>query len=217
MLGVVASVLAMVCKRMQQQPTLLGSCCVCVSSGLQTDATTHQQCWELLRPCWHRCANGPKNSQQCWDLQCIVGRIQLIWLWRPCVMRVRGPNNVGRAVQTDPTLLRYASAITEQKKCWELLARKFDRFQTLCNNPQQHAKRTQHVTSNKIVSCWLTMSRPFSWGLSVVQWNPANPPPVNITTLFLVSFLESPVKKQARKGVWKQWLLAQYDNNCWFP
>ena len=28
----------------------------------------------------------------------------------------------GRAVQTDPTFLRYASAITEQKKCWELLA-----------------------------------------------------------------------------------------------
>ena len=34
------------------------------------------------------------------------------------VMRMRGPNNVGRAVQTDPTLLRYASVITEQKKCW---------------------------------------------------------------------------------------------------
>ena len=54
-------------------------------------------------------------------------------------MRVRGPNNVGRAVQTDPTLLRYASAITEQKKCWELLARKFDRFQlcaTTYNNMQ---------------------------------------------------------------------------------
>ena len=52
-------------------------------------------------------------------------------------MSVRGPNNVGRAVQTDPTLLRYASAITEQKKCWELLAEKFDRFQTLRNNMQQ--------------------------------------------------------------------------------
>ena len=49
-------------------------------------------------------------------------------------MSVRGPNNVGRAVQMDPTLLRYASAITEQKKCWELLAEKFDRFQTLRNN-----------------------------------------------------------------------------------
>ena len=84
------------------------------------------------------CANG-HNSQQCWDLQCIVGRIQPISLCNPCVMSVRGPNNVGRAVQTDPALLRYASAITEQKKCWELLAETFDQFQTLRNNTQQHA------------------------------------------------------------------------------
>ena len=54
-------------------------------------------------------------------------------------MSVRGPNIGGRSVQTDPTLLRYASAITEQKKCCELLAEKFDRFQTLRNNIQQHA------------------------------------------------------------------------------
>ena len=67
----------------------------------------------------------------------------------------------GRAVQTDPTLLRYASATTEQKKCWELLAETFDRFQTLRNNTQQHpttcnrvCKRTQHVTSNNVGSCW---------------------------------------------------------------
>ena len=33
--------------------------------------------------------------------------------------------------------LRYASAITEQKKCWELLAQKIKRFQTLRNNMQQ--------------------------------------------------------------------------------
>ena len=52
-------------------------------------------------------------------------------------MRVHGPNNVGRAVQTDPTLLRYTLVITEQKKCWELLAEKFDQFQTLRNNMQQ--------------------------------------------------------------------------------
>ena len=43
-------------------------------------------------------------------------------------MSVRGPNNVVRTVQTDPTLLRYVSAITEQKKCRELLAQKFDGF-----------------------------------------------------------------------------------------
>ena len=45
----------------------------------------------------------------------------------------------GRAVQTDPTLLCYASAIKKQKKCWEWLAQKFDWFQTLRNNTQQHA------------------------------------------------------------------------------
>ena len=40
-------------------------------------------------------------------------------------MRVRGPKNFERAVQTNPTLLRYASAIMEQKKCWKLLAQTF--------------------------------------------------------------------------------------------
>ena len=143
------------CKRTQQLPTLLA-----------------QQCWELLPACWQWCANGCNNFQQCWDLQCIVGRIQTISLCKPCVMSVRGPNNVGRAVQTDPTLLRYASAITEQKKCWELLAEKFDRFQTLRSNTQQHlttcnrvCKRTQCVTSNDVGSCWPTMLRTFLRGL----------------------------------------------------
>ena len=115
-------------------------------------------------------ANGRNNSQQCWDLQCIVGRIQPISLCKPCVMSVRGPNNVGRVVQTDPTWLRYASPITERKICWELLAEKFYRFQTLRNNTQQHqltwcAKQTQHVTSNNVRSCWQTMLRPFARGL----------------------------------------------------
>ena len=72
------------CKRTQQLPTLL-----------------HQQCWELLRPCWQWRANGCNNSQQCWDLQRIVGRIQPISLCNSCPIKVHGPNNVGRAVQTD--------------------------------------------------------------------------------------------------------------------
>ena len=40
------------------------------------------------------------NSQQVWDLQCIVGRIQRISLCNPCVVSVRDPNNVGRVVRT---------------------------------------------------------------------------------------------------------------------
>ena len=59
-------------------------------------------------------------------------------------MRMRGPNNV----QTNPTLLRHASAITKQKKCREFLAQKFERFQALHNN----CKRTQHKTSNNVAS-----------------------------------------------------------------
>ena len=81
-------------------------------------------------------------------------------------MSVRGPNNVGGAVQTDPTLLRYASAIMEQKKCWELLAEKFDRFQTVRDNSNRVCKRTQHVISNSVGSCWSTMLRPFARSLT---------------------------------------------------
>ena len=93
-------------------------------------------------------------------------------------MSVRGPNNVGRAVQTDPTLLRYASAITEQKKCWELLAEEFDWFQTLRNHTQQHpttcnrvCKRTQHVASYNVASCWPTVLRPFARGFTEAKNN----------------------------------------------
>ena len=124
------------CKRTQQLPTLL-----------------RQRCWELLRACWQWYANVCNNYQQCWDLQCIVGRIQPISLCKPCIMSVRGPNNVGRAVQTDPTLLRYASAITEQKKCWELLAEKFDRFQTLRNDTQKHLRNNMQQGVKTDATC----------------------------------------------------------------
>ena len=131
----------------------------CVQTVATTPNIVATTMFGVVAPCWQWCANGCNNSQQCWDPQCIVGRIQPISLCKPCVMSTRGPNNVGRAVQTDPTLLRYASAITEQKKCWELLAEKFDWFQTLRNNTQQHpttcnrvCKRTQHVTSNNVAS-----------------------------------------------------------------
>ena len=41
--------------------------------------------------------------------------------------------------------------IMEQKKCWQLLAEKFDRFQTLRNNMQQEA---QTDTTCNIQQCW---------------------------------------------------------------
>ena len=65
--------------------------------------------------------------------------------------------NSGRAVQTDPTLLRFGDH--GAKKCWELLAQKFDRFQTFATTCNRVCKRTQHVTSDNVGSCWPTMLR----------------------------------------------------------
>ena len=72
-----------------------------------------------------------------------MGRIQSTRLFLNTLIlswRFRGPKNVGRAVQTDPTLLRYASTITEQKKCWELFAQKFNSFQTSRYSMQKSVK-----------------------------------------------------------------------------
>ena len=76
-------------------------------------------------------------------------------------MRLCDPNNVGRAVQMDLTLLSDASTITEQKKCWELLTQKFDVF-ILCaaspNNTQQQATGC----ANGCNMLHPTMLRPFA-------------------------------------------------------
>ena len=81
-------------------------------------------------------------------------------------MLMRGFNNVGRAAQTDPKLLRYASTITKQKKCWEMFGSKgFKRCAraTTCNKVY---KRTQHVSSNNVRSCWPGKLCPFARGFT---------------------------------------------------
>ena len=131
---------------MRQPPTLLG-----------------QQCWELLPPCWQWCANGCNNSQQCWDLQCIVGRMQNMRPCKLCLIRVRGLNNVGKAVQTDPTSLRYASAITDFKGSLTV--------SKLCANTPVPTTRVRNNMQQGVqmdVTCnihWPTMLRQFGTGL----------------------------------------------------
>ena len=51
------------------------------------------------------------------------------------------------------TAARETTTMTEQKKCWELLAQKFDRFQTFPNNSQQHAT----CNIQNVGRCWPTM------------------------------------------------------------
>ena len=73
-------------------------------------------------------------------------------------MSVRGPNNGGRAVKTDPALVRYALATKEQKKCWELLPEKFDRFQTLRKKHATISNNMQQIVQTdatcNIQQCW---------------------------------------------------------------
>ena len=73
-------------------------------------------------------------------MQCIVGRIQPIRLCRPCVMHLHGPKNAGRAVQTDPALLRYASVTSNNVQQGVLKEAK-------CNNQQ-----CQELWANNVVS-----------------------------------------------------------------
>ena len=79
-------------------------------------------------------------------------------------MCLRGLNNVGRAMQIDPTLL---CCTVEQKTKFSVLgvagSNSLTRFK-----PQQHAttcnrvcKRTQHLTSHNVGSCWPTLLCPF--------------------------------------------------------
>ena len=119
----------------------------------------------LLRACWQWSANGCNNSQQCWDLQCIVGRIQTIsvcneraWpqqCWKSCV---NGSNIVA---------LCFCDYGTK-----EMLGVVGWKFWPVSNFGQQHAiacnrvcKRAQHVTSNSVGSCWSTKLRPFACSL----------------------------------------------------
>ena len=108
------------CKQRQQLPTLLA-----------------QQCWELLRPCWQWCTNKRNDSQQCWDLQWIVGRIQLIRLWK-----LEFGSHIGACMA--PTML--------EQLC--------KRLQHCCAT--LHRSRNKRNAR----SCWPTLLRPLARGFT---------------------------------------------------
>ena len=121
------------CKRMHQLPALLG-----------------HWFWELLRPCGQWCANRCNNSQQCWDPQCIVGRIQPIRLWRPCVMIVRGPSKLEELCKRIQNCCPTQRASKKAAKIWnKYLSAKF-----VFLIPQEVLKRTFFV--QLIHSCFLS-------------------------------------------------------------
>ena len=119
-LGVVASVWSVVCKRMQQ---LLKKKILTVLA--------HHGCWSITQSYGVTVSNETMCDARGWP--------QLF---------------VRRAVQTDPTWLRYAPAITEQKKCLVLLAEKIDRFQPLHTSPNNMQQGAQTDAIYNIQQCW---------------------------------------------------------------
>ena len=115
-----------------------------------------QQLPTLLRACWQWCSNGCNNSQQVWELHCIVGRVQPISLRNPCVMSVVAPKMLEELCK-------------QIQHCWATLRRSRNKRNVgsvvgwevwpVSNFTQQHpttcnrvCKRTQHVTSNNVTS-----------------------------------------------------------------
>ena len=128
--NIVAPVLAVVCKRMQQLPTMLGPA---VHRGKDT---THKSL-QIMR------------NQRAWPQQ----------YWKSCASR----SNI--------VALRFGDHGTKEMlgvvgwKVW-LVSNFARQHATTCNRV---CKRTQHVTSNNVGSCWPTMLRPFARDLRLLS------------------------------------------------
>ena len=96
------------------------------------------------------------------NLWCIVGRIQPIGLCKPCVISVRGPNNVGSVCMGLPTLLGPRTLITHglqrlmdcilptlhyrSQHCWDL-------FASVCTPLPTHTQQLPKLLAQQCWSC----------------------------------------------------------------
>ena len=99
-----------------------------------------QQLPTLLRACWQWCSNGCNNSQQVWDLHCIVGRVQPISLRNPCVMSVVAPKmleELCKRIQHCCATLRRSRNKRNVGSCWLKNLTGFKLYATTSNNMQQ--------------------------------------------------------------------------------
>ena len=133
-------------------------CISCISSWLsyvQLDTTTIFVVGPtLLLPHWQWCAKGCNNSQQCWDLQCTMGRVQLIRLWRPWLCNACAwPQQCWESCANSIVALRFGDHRTKMlgvvcSKVWPV-STFVQQHPTTCNRV---CKWMHHVTFN--VQCW---------------------------------------------------------------
>ena len=145
-----------------------------VLSQVQTDATTPkivgQQIWEQLRPC---VGSGVQRRMQqlptmlayhaCWSITrsyCVAVSKETMSKARLC------PQQCWKSFKNGPNIIVLLCGDHGAK---EMLAQKFDQFQTLRNNTQQHSttcnrgcKRMQHV---HVQQCWELLTNNVASGI----------------------------------------------------
>ena len=134
-----------------------------VLSWVQTDTTTVNIAGPpILQVVVSVLAVVCKCMQQHWDMQSIERRMQPLRLWRPWHGNAYAwPLQCWKSCANGSNIVafHFSDQLTEQKRCWELSAQNFDRFQALHNNCRQHA------TTRNIQQCWelLTNNVEFIW------------------------------------------------------
>ena len=118
--------------------------------------TVGQQCWESMlesQSCCVRVGNGVQTDD-CWDLHCIVGRIWPTRLRRPFVIRVRGPSTAGGAVQTDYYILRQSLIKRDVGSCWLKVWQVSNFAQHLPTTRNNMQQSVQTDATCNIQQCW---------------------------------------------------------------
>ena len=120
--------------------------------GFVFDPRLHDQ----LAHCWTNNVGSGVHCQQCWELQCIVGRIQPIRLCKPCVMCVRG---CWKSCANESNIVAPRFGNHRTKEMFEIACSKVwpvsnfaQQLQAIRNKMQKECQWTQHETSINVGS-----------------------------------------------------------------
>ena len=123
-------------------------------------------CMTNSQHCWANNVCSGVHCQQCWELQCIVGRIQPIRLCKPGVMCVRG---CWKSCANESNIVASRFSDHRTKEMFEIACSKVwpvsnfaQQLPAIRNKMQKECKWTQHETSINVGS--------FCSGLKMKRW-----------------------------------------------
>ena len=118
------------------------------------NSTTWMYYWRVFIWMVRLCANGRNNSQQYWDLQCIMGRIKPISLCKPCVWACVAQamlEELCKQIQHCCATLRRSGNKRNVGSCWLKSLIGFKLCATTRNNIQQGVQTDATCNTQQ---CW---------------------------------------------------------------